>query len=792
MLETIAEVLINRPSKHLNRTFSYRIPESLKEAGPGWRCVVSFARRKEEGIILSVHEEDTAKLDYKILPIDSLVDSFPWFTEEMMRTALWISNYYMCTLIEALRLFYIDKKAIKTAISYRIDWKAIDHGGDEDIPSLVDRSVEEVDEKDGKLLFGDRLPLYVQKGFLVKKEVLDTIHKEPLEKWLVPDRPLSEEERKKSRRQAALSDFLQTSGPCSFEDLKEEGFGPSLLKSFCLNDHGHIIYRRKKTFSLIEEGGGRDSRQLTDEQKQAVETINASIDRSRYEGFLLQGVTGSGKTEVYLQAARHALGAGGSALILVPEIALTNQMTSYFASVFGDKVVFIHSNLSKGERYNNRMRISNGESSIIIGSRSAIFMPFRNLRLIVVDEEYDSSYKQGESPRYNGRDVAKVMALTYHCPIVLGAATPSIATRYAADEGKIRKISMNHRVFQTPLPKIHVCDLRETPPIDENGLISGPLVSLLQQTIARKQKAILLLNRRGFAATLMCPSCGYVFKCPNCDVSLVYHKETHQLKCHYCETVHPVPTECPKCHSHRILYLGAGTERVEEELEGLLPQARIRRFDLDSTRRKNSAREILDDFRKGKFDILFGTQMVAKGHDIPGVQTVGILSADSILNIPSYLAAEQTFNLITQCAGRAGRSREQGEVVLQTYNPSHYVIEAAAKQDYESFYRQELQYRKMLEFPPFSKLMKITCFNEKEKSAQGQAGRIYEWLTSIIPSLPGRVRTTAPFSEPIKRVRNLYYFSLLIKGDNLVPLKTAMREAAIFQENDIIIDVDPL
>ena len=290
----------------------------------------------------------------------------------------------------------------------------------------------------------------------------------------------------------------------------------------------------------------------------------------------------------------------------------------------------------------------------------------------------------------------------------------------------------------------------------------------------------------------MCPSCGYVFKCPNCDVSLVYHKETQQLKCHYCETVHPVPRECPKCHSHRILDLGAGTERVEEELEGLLPEARIRRFDLDSTRRKNSAREILDDFRKGKFDILFGTQMVAKGHDIPGVQTVGILSADSILNIPSYLAAEQTFNLITQCAGRAGRSHEQGEVVLQTYNPSHYVIEAAAKQDYESFYRQELQYRKMLEFPPFSKLMKITCFNEDEKKANRQAQGIYEWLTAIIPRLPEKVRTTPPFSEPIKRVRNLYYVSLLIKGDSLSTLKNAMRSASLFQENDIIIDVDPL
>ena len=791
MMETIAEVLINRPSKHLNRTFSYRIPGSLSQAGPGWRCVVSFARRKEEGIILSVHEEDTSKLGYKILPIESLVDSFPWFTEEMTETALWISNYYMCTLIEALRLFYIDKKAMKTTISYEILWERIRESGDMDIPSLVDPSVEQVDEKDAGLLFGDNLLMYLKKGFLRKKEILDAAHKEPLERWLVPNRPLTDEERRKSKRQAALSDFLKGS-PASFENLKKNGFGPALVKSFCLNEYGHIIYRRKKTFSLIDEEGRTKERKLTAEQEKAVQEITSSIDRGSYEGFLLKGVTGSGKTEVYLEAARHALAKGRSALILVPEIALTNQMTAYFASVFGDKVVFIHSNLSKGERYNNRMRIDNGESPIIIGSRSAIFMPFHNLKLIVVDEEYDSSYKQGESPRYNGRDVAKVMATLYHCPIVLGAATPSIATNYAAKQGKIREITMDHRVFNTPLPKIHVCDLRETPPIDNNGLLSGPLISLLHKTVADHHKAILLLNRRGFATTLMCSTCGYVFKCPNCDVSLVYHKETQQLKCHYCETVHPVPRECPKCHGHKILYLGAGTERVEEELAEYLPEARCRRFDLDSTRRKNSAREILDDFRKGKFDILFGTQMVAKGHDIPGVQTVGILSADSILNIPSYLAAEQTFNLITQCAGRAGRSHEQGEVVLQTYNPDHYVIRAAAKQDYDDFYRQEIKYRQALQFPPFSRLMKITCFNEDEKKANRQAEGIYQWLTAVIPRIQGHVRTTPPFSEPIKRVRNLYYVSLLIKGDSLGPLKNAMRSAAVFQENDIIIDVDPL
>lgn len=791
MTETIAEVLINRPSKHLNRTFSYRIPESLKEAGPGWRCVVSFARRKEEGIILSVREEDTSKLDYKILPIESLVDTFPWFTEEMMRTALWISNYYMCTVIEALRLFYIDKKAMKTMISYDILWDRIEEAGNQDIPALVDRSVEQVDEKDGRLLFGGSLSLYVKQGFLRKKEILDAAHKEPLERWLVPERTLTEEERRKSKRQAALSDFLEGS-PASLKRLKENSFGPALVKSFCLNGYGHVTYRRKKTFSLIDEEGKRKDRKLTDEQEKAVKEICESIDKGSYEGFLLKGVTGSGKTEVYLEAARHALEEGGSALILVPEIALTNQMTAYFASVFGDKVVFIHSNLSKGERYNNRMRIDNGESPIIIGSRSAIFMPFHNLKLIVVDEEYDSSYKQGESPRYNGRDVAKVMATLYHCPIVLGAATPSIATNYAAEQGKIREITMNHRVFHTPLPKIHVCDLRETPPIDNNGLLSGPLITLLHKTVADHHKAILLLNRRGFATTLMCSSCGYVFKCPNCDVSLVYHKETRQLKCHYCETVHPVPRECPQCHGHKILYLGAGTERVEEELAEYLPEAKCRRFDLDSTRRKNSAREILDDFREGKFDILFGTQMVAKGHDIPGVQTVGILSADSILNIPSYLAAEQTFNLITQCAGRAGRSHEQGEVVLQTYNPTHYVIQAASRQDYDGFYRQEIRYRQALRFPPFSRLMKITCFNEDEKKANRQAQGIYEWLTAVIPRLPEKVRTTPPFSEPIKRVRNLYYVSLLIRGDSLSTLKNAMRSASVFQENDIIIDVDPL
>ncbi len=721
MQVTVAEVLINRPSKHLNRTFSYRVPDSLREADVGYRCVVSFARRLEEGIILSLRQEDTEHISYKLLEIHSLVDPFPWFTPEMLELAKHISSYYMCTLIEALRLFFIDKKGIQTDVEYEISWDTIPM--DEEIRGLIDTSVETISEKDAKLLMGDALGDAVKKGFLLRRERPSAVHKIPLEKWLTPLQEPSASTRRKSPKQAAIS------------------------------------------------------------------YISQSIDRNQFEGILLKGVTGSGKTEVYLQSALKAIEHGGSALILVPEIALTSQMTSYFAALLGEKVVFLHSNLSKGERYNNRQRIANGESNIIIGSRSSIFMPFHELKLIVVDEEYDTSYKQGESPRYNGRDVAKMMAQIHHCPIVLGAATPSIATYYAAKAHKIALLEMKERVFHTPLPAIHIYDMKaEQGPV----VFSHPLVELLQKTLEEKNKSILLLNRRGFATTLLCSTCGHVFKCDHCDVSLVYHKDTQQLKCHYCETVHPLPTECPKCHGRHILYLGWGTQRIEDMLAEAIPAARCQRFDVDSTQKKGSAKHILDRFKKGDFDILFGTQMVAKGHDIPGVQTVGILSADGSLNMPSYLAAEQTFNLITQCAGRAGRSHEQGEVLLQTYNPDHYVIQTAARQDYESFYHQEIQYRKLLQYPPFTKMMKITCFHEEERKAKALAEEIYQWLRQVNGQLKQPVYFTPPYDEPIKRVRNMYYISILIKGASLLYLKSAMRQAAVFAKNDIIIDVDPM
>lgn len=794
MSDTIAEILINRPSKHLNKTFSYKIPDHLSYIGIGWRCIVPFAGKLEEGIILSCHEAEFYNISHKLLEVYDVIDSVPWFTEAMIKTAKWISQYYMCTLIDAFRLFLIDKKGIRINVSYEIKWMNIPKC--EDIWGLIDISVRIISEEDAILVLGKtRCNRYLSKGFIKKTESLQRVYKKPLEEWLsINNNNNHSESIKRGGKQKALWSHLHL---ChmrqdSVSNLISSGFSRDVIRRFCRNGNGHLFYREKETFSLVGNRKSNKPNKLTEEQKHAVEYIIDVVNKAKYEGILLHGVTGSGKTEVYLRAVESAIAAGGTVLLEVPEIALTNQMVSYFADYFGDKVVFMHSNLSKGERYNNRQRIANEESSIIIGSRSALFMPFKNLKLIIVDEEYDSSYKQTETPRYNGRDVAKVMAVIYNCPIVLGAATPSVTTFFAAKNKKIELLEMRQRVHRTPLPQIYVYDMRSEADIGRATNLSRPLIDLLRDTVQKNHKAILLLNRRGFAPTLMCRNCGYVFKCTHCDVPLVYHKDKHRLNCHYCESTFPLPRQCPVCSSQDILYLGWGTQRIEEDLKRLLPEAKCCRFDVDSTARKYSAAQILSNFRDGKFDILFGTQMVAKGHDIPGVQSVGILSVDSILNMPTYLAAEQTFNLITQCAGRAGRNLEQGRVILQTYNTEHYVILTAAKQDYASFYQQELEYRRVLHYPPFTRLMKITCFNKKESIARNHAEKIYCYIREMLPDIPDYISVTPPYDEPVKKVRNIYNVSLLIKGNTLRRLKLSMQNSKIFQENDIIIDVDPL
>ncbi len=787
-MEKVAEVLINRPSKHLDRTFSYRVPETLSPMGPGWRCVVPFSGRTVEGIILSVREEEPQSRGYQVKDILAAVEDYPWFTEDMLALGLWISRYYMCTAIEALRLFLIDKKGIRTYAAYRVWWERIPP--DHPIRGVLDESIPRLTEEEAADVLGAKqVPSYVAAGYLTREEESEAVHKRPIEKWInLSDGKTS----LRGEKQKALQAFLASAGPQPVRRLIENGFSSAVMQGFVRNGGGHFFYREKDTFSLTSGGKDWKERVLTEEQQAAFSRIAEAIDRKRCEGFLLMGVTGSGKTEVYLRSAEHALQSGGSVLVLVPEIALTAQMSDYFSARFGEDVVFIHSQLSKGERYNNRMRVQQGESHIVIGSRSALFLPYQNLQLIIVDEEYDSSYKQDETPYYNGRDAAKKLAEIAGCPIVLGAATPAIGTYAAAEAGRIGLIEMTRRVHQTPLPKVSVIDMKEEIAAGNQTIYSREMIRQLKKTMEAGDKAILFLNRRGYSTSLFCADCGYAFKCPNCDVSLVYHKDRHCLKCHYCECVFPLPKVCPRCGSTRISYTGRGTEKVEEQLSQLLPGISCRRLDLDSTSRKHSSREILQEFREGKFSVLLGTQMVTKGHDIPGVQMVGILDADSILNMPTYLASEQAYILITQCAGRAGRGTRQGEVVLQTYTPEHYAVRAAVRQDYKAFYQQEIRYRRALSYPPFVRMMKVTCFNKVYEKALSQAGRISRWLDSVLPSLPEKVSATPPYDEPVKKVRNTYYVSITIKGTSLTSLKIAMRNEKIFGENGILIDVDPL
>lgn len=786
-MECTAEILINRPSKHLDRTFTYRIPPALAGLAPGWRCAVPFSGRTEEGIILSVRQDDETQRTYALKDILAPVDDFPWFTPEMLELARWIASYYMCTYIDALRLFLIDKKGIRTHVYYTVCWDAVPE--DHPLRALADSTVTELSEEDAALLMDDSLrDRCLREGVLVKKETVRAVYRPPLEKWLIPTSRITESLR--SPKQEALGAYLRRCGAQPVRYLQTEGFSPSVMQTFCKNGNGEFRFRPRDTYSLIRPVKERDDRILTAEQQAACARIEEAIDAGQYRGQLLMGVTGSGKTEVYLRAAEHALAQGGSVLILVPEIALTIQMVDYFSTRFGDEVVFIHSKLSRGERYNNRMRVERGESRIVIGSRSALFMPYRDLKLIVVDEEYDASYKQDETPYYNGRDAAKKLAVLHHCPIVLGAATPSVATYAAALAGKIDLLEMKERVHHTPLPAVNIVDMREE--TGHAGPYSRVLLDAVRETVGEGKKVILFLNRRGYATTLQCRDCGYVFKCPNCDVSLVYHKARHSLNCHYCECVFPVPDRCPKCGGPRIAYMGQGTEKAEELLEQFLPGTECRRLDLDSTSRKHSAAHILDDFRNGHFPVLLGTQMVAKGHDIPDVKTVGILSADSILNRPTYLASEQAFILITQCAGRAGRSTEQGQVILQTYNPEHYVIRTAVRQSYPAFYEKEIRYREALRYPPFTRLMKITCFSRQYEEASEKAQRIAGWLAEVLPKLSGGITATPPYDEPIRKVRNTYYVSIMVRGTSLLTLKTAMRAAPVFRANGILIDVDPL
>ncbi len=532
---------------------------------------------------------------------------------------------------------------------------------------------------------------------------------------------------------------------------------------------------------------------LTEEQARALKSVIESVDKKEYKTFLLHGITASGKTEVYLQAINHALNKGRSAIMLVPEISLTPQTVERFVSRFGDKVAVIHSKLTAAKKFLEWKRIKDGKASIVVGARSAIFSPMNNLGAIIIDEEHETSYKQDDVPRYHARDVAEERARINNCPLILGSATPSLESYFKARRGEYKLIRLTKRIEERLLPKVKIVDMRmELATRKKIAIFSKVLLDAIENTLKKAKQAIIFLNRRGFSTFVNCKKCGLVLKCKRCDTVLVYHFDEKKLICHYCNYREEPPDICPKCRSSYIKYFGLGTERVESEMSHQFAHAHIARMDSDTTQKQGSHDKILGDFKSGDTSLLVGTQMIAKGLDFPEVTLVGVISADVTLNLPDFRASERTFNLLTQVAGRAGRGEDGGEVIVQTYAPSHYAVLTAAKHDYEKFYEQEIKSRKELLFPPFVNLVKVTVRARNDELTL----KVAEELTDAIKSENKELKVAGPAPAPIARMRGYFRYNILLKGKDRAAMCTLLRKVlGSFRKPHgvlIAVDVDPI
>ena len=768
----IAEIIINTTAKRLQQTFSYTVPDHLA-VRVGSRVIVPFGFRREEGIVVALHEELAEPADFTLKPIEGVLSSQTGFQEEMIETALWIRDYYVCNLSDALRLFMIDKRGLVR----------------QEVLSLGPTPATTAEGRTIQLYVADKGK--VEKGALSRKFGRDLISRllaekslgsesflknkiaDKMEDWLSFEKDdLEDILRGRPKQQALLAELkAKKTAPAAY--FQSKGYTRDLMRRLSATGLARWEQHPAGTTNILPTLESDEALPLTAEQKEALAVIERDEGGKTY---VLHGITGSGKTEIYMQLAEKVLKKGQQVIVLVPEIALTGQIVRRFLRRFGDDVVVMHSQLSQGEKRNNWLRMQNGTSHICIGARSAVFSAARSIGLFIVDEAHDSSYKQDEAPRYQAVAVARKRAAYYGCPVILGSATPALGDYYKALQGDYVLVELKERVGHRPLPEVAVVDMREELARGNYRVVSDSLYDLLNETLAARQQAIILLNRRGYSTFIMCRKCGYVVKCDTCDVAMVYHRQSSHLKCHYCDAEKPVPTVCPSCGSKYIKFFGSGTEKVEQQLHELFPTARIVRLDQDTTSRKHSGDRIIEAFRRHEYDILLGTQMVAKGHDFPGVSAVGILSADSLLNLPAYWA---------------GRGDVPGRVVMQTYAPDHYVIQCAARQDYRAFYDQEIQFRQELAYPPFQEMTKIMVSDVDEQAVWRKANDVAAALESWNKENGAAVIIIGPYEDVIKKIRNKYRLVLSLTAADLGPIKKGMRDLPACWQTGVVIDVDP-
>ena len=575
----------------------------------------------------------------------------------------------------------------------------------------------------------------------------------------------------------------RNTGKYTKSELTKE-HGVSLYKLNKLIEHGLIKSEKEIVFRYNTREYNKDvEKKLTAEQSMAIEAIEDSEENL----ILLKGVTGSGKTEVYMRLVEKVLTEGKSAIVLVPEIALTPQMIERFKGRFGSNVALFHSKLSDGERFDEWYRVKEGKASLIIGARSAIFLPARKLGLIIIDEEHENTYKSDQNPKYQTKEVAEFISKLKGCKVILGSATPTIESYYRAISGEMKLVELNHRIDNRPMPEMKLVDMREELRSGNKSIFSRRLYASMQQKLEKGEQIILFLNRRGFSTFVSCRSCGYVFDCENCDISMTYHQNGF-LVCHYCGKTKKQPNLCPKCGSKYVKFFGAGTERVEEEVRKYLKNAKILRMDVDTTRAKDSHEKIYNAFKSGEADILIGTQMVSKGLDFPNVTLVGILSADMSLNLPDYRAAERSFQIITQVAGRAGRGEKEGEVIVQTYTPEHYSLQYAKKYDYEDFYEKEFTIRAMMGYPPFGRILLINGIGKNEDELKKQMIFLGKKVKEKAEEFGG-LEVLGPTPCIIYKIKENYRWQIIVKGEFSSKFSKSIKDLLYDKANNVYNDI---
>jgi len=781
----------------------------------GGRVLVPFRKDRLSGVVTALHDNPPSMQAKAVLQV---LDTEPVLGPELMQLGQWIAQYYLAPVGEVFRTMLPLAAEIKKAKTYHIT-----EAGHEALHASATvgssrRSKQDIDAQmleyavlDYLSMSDDVLESTLRSATGADRQALDNLVRK---KWVVREDASSVRD---ARRTVQIVVLKETDGGKLNENQQKilaclrEGGGRATVESIRQLEVPRTTLQtlvKRGAVEIVEEPAGFNVAGLTrrgpshldfifnPQQKAALVSIEESVEAKKFSVSLLHGVTGSGKTAVYLAAMQSVLEAGRSAILLVPEIGLTPAAAANLHQVFGDQVAILHSALSADERAEQWHRIRRSDAKIVVGTRSAVFAPVSDLALIVVDEEHDSSYKQEETPRYNGRDVAVMRGKLGDAAVVLASATPSIESYHNAETKKYRLLELSERVERRPLPEVEIVDMKfDFQQSGEDRLFSRQLIEEVTERLGRGEQAMILLNRRGYSSVVLCRACGETLQCKNCTIALTFHKAGYRMECHYCGYRQPVPKVCPACSNEHIYFLGAGSEKVEERLHAAFPQARIGRLDRDTVRTRHDFERVLNQFHAGEINLLVGTQMIAKGHDVHGVTLVGVVGADYALSFPDFRAAERTFQLLTQVAGRAGRGETPGKVVLQTWHPDHYAVLFAQRHDYDGFYEKEIRFRKWMHYPPFSALANVLVRSDKLEQTLKWTGQLGRWFETTRNE---GIRVLGPSVAPIMRLKRDYRYHFIVKGSGREKLNATLRRMLAFCDTQkiprtsVIVDVDAL